>query len=133
MGRRLVYELHLPEATPSNNAIKGMHFQVYKNLRNAWQRMVIVALDGQRPGAPIARTALEVERHCSGSLDWDNAYGGLKPLLDCLVAPSKRSPDGLGLVLDDNPKCMPDAPVLRQLPAKRGQGFTLVRIYELDD
>jgi hypothetical protein len=32
--RELIYELHLPAATPSNNAIKGMHFHAYRKLRN---------------------------------------------------------------------------------------------------
>ncbi|KWT86107.1 hypothetical protein APY03_3811 [Variovorax sp. WDL1] len=52
-------------------------------------------------------------------------------MLDCLVAPSDKNPDGLGLILDDNPKAMPFPPFVRQLPAKRGAGRTLVQIYEL--
>jgi hypothetical protein len=65
-------------------------------------------------------------------LDWDNAYGGLKPLLDCLVAQIARNPDGLGLIQDDSPKFMPEAPRVFQLPAKRGSGFAVVRIYSVD-
>ena len=129
--RELIYELHLPVATPSNNAIKGMHFHAYKKLRNGWRASVLAAIEGKVPMAPIARSALEIERYCAGSLDWDNAYGGLKPLLDCLVVPSARNPDGLGLITDDGPKFMPEAPRVFQLPAKRGAGYAIVRIYAI--
>ena len=129
--RELIYELHLPTATPSNNTIKGMHFHAYKQLRNGWRASVLAAIGGKVPAAPITRSALEIERYCAGSLDWDNAYGGLKPLLDCLVAPSARNPDGLGLIEDDSPKFMPDAPRVLQLPAKRLKGYSVVRIYTL--
>ena len=129
--RELIYELHLPAATPSNNAIKGMHFHAYKKLRNGWRANVLAALEGKVTVAPIAMSALEIERYCAGSLDWDNAYGGLKPLLDCLVTPSARNPDGLGLITDDSPTFMPEAPRVFQLPAKRGAGYSVVRIYAI--
>ena len=130
--RDLIYELHLPTATPSNNTIKGMHFHAYKKLRNGWRASVLAAIEGKVPAAPITRSALEIERYCAGSLDWDNAYGGLKPLLDCLVAPSARNPDGLGLIEDDSPRFMPEAPRVFQLPAKRGAGYAVVRIYAIN-
>lgn len=132
--RKLIYELQLPDPTPSNNAIKGMHFHVYKKLRNSWRANVLTALQGAMPAAPLALAALEVERYSAGGgLDWDNAYGGLKPLLDCLVSASPRNPDGLGLVTDDSPKFMPAAPLMTQHPAKRGEGKTVVRIYDIAD
>lgn len=132
MPKELRYELHLPEPTPSNNAIKGMHYHAYKKLRNGWRSSVLAAVGGDAPTTPIARSALEIVRRCAGSLDWDNAYGGLKPLLDCLVTPSSRNPDGLGLIQDDNPKFMPEAPQMSQVTAKRGSGSTIVRIYSVD-
>lgn len=100
-----------------------MHFHAYKKLRNGWRASVLEAIGGKVPVAPITRSALEIERYCAGSLDWDNAYGGLKPLLDCLVSLSARNPDGLGLIEDDSPKFMPEAPRVFQLPAKRGGGL----------
>lgn len=130
--RQLIYELHLPDPTPSNNAIKGMHFHAYKKLRNGMRASVLAALGGQAPAAPIDRSALEVERYCAGTLDWDNAYGGLKPPLDCLVTGSARNPDGLGLIQDDSPRFMPEAPRVFQLAAKRGAGYAVVRIYAVD-
>lgn len=127
---QLVYELQIPQETPSNNAIKGMHFHAYKKLREAFRWQVLRALDGQERHEPLAVARIEVERHCAGGgLDWDNAYGGLKPLMDCLVAPSSRNPDGLGLIEDDNPTCVPEAPRVTQHKAPRGQGRTVLRIY----
>lgn len=128
----LVYDLELPMETPSNNVIKGMHFQEYKKLRHGWHLLVLKALNGERPLEPLALSFLEVERACAGGgLDWDNAYGGLKPLLDCLVSPSARNPDGLGLIADDNPKAMPLPPFVRQVGAKPGSGTTRLKIYRL--
>ena len=128
----LRYEFELPEETPSNNVIKGMHFHAYKHFRRKWQALVLQALKGRRPPTPVAKAFLVVTRECAGGgLDWDNAYGGLKPLLDCLVRPTAKNPDGLGLILDDNPKNMPFPPFVRQLPAKPGQGRTRLQIYEI--
>jgi hypothetical protein len=129
---KLRYELAFAVETPSNNTIKGMHFQAYRKLRKDWQLMVLASLKGRKPGKPIQQAFLVVERECAGELDWDNAYGGLKPLLDCLVAPSERNPDGLGLIADDSPKHMPLPPFVGQKKAKRGQGKTRVLIYELE-
>ena len=129
----LILTLDLPEATPSNNAIRAMHYRIYAKTRANWRGLVAGARQQGTDGLPalVERCFIAIERYSSGGgLDWDNAYGGLKPLLDCLVAPSPRNPDGLGLIRDDNPRAMPLAPALRQLPAKRGAGRTVVRIYD---
>ncbi len=129
----LRYELAFDEETPSNNVIKGMHFHAYKNLRRQWRLRVLAALKGRRPVEPIARSFLVVKRECAGGgLDWDNAYGGLKPMLDCLVQPSDKNPDGLGLIADDNPRNMPYPPFVQQLPAKPGKGRTTLYVYALN-
>lgn len=129
----LRYQLEIPVETPSNNVIKGMHFHAYKNLRRQWRLLMSKALAGVEARAPLERAFLVVRRECAGGgLDWDNAYGGLKPMLDCLVAPSARNPDGMGLIQDDNPKNMPHPPYVQQCSAKPGHGRTTVFIYELN-
>jgi hypothetical protein len=129
-GARLVMTLELLEATPSNNVLKGMHYRVCQKTRRDWQMLVLAAAE-EMPAHPIQRSYLEIDRHSAGGgLDWDNAYGGLKPLLDCLVSPSERNPDGLAIIEDDNPCAMPLPPFIKQLPAKRGAGRTVVRIYD---
>jgi hypothetical protein len=131
-GAVLRFCFELPLATPSNNEIKGMNHFVYRTLRRRWQVDVFLALNGRRPGQAIELSFLAITRRCSGGgLDWDNAYGGLKPLLDCLVAPSVKNPDGLGLIRDDSPGSMPLPPLMRQESAPPKKGSTLVEIYEL--
>lgn len=72
----------------------------------------------------------EIKRYSAGgSLDWDNAFGELKPLLDCLLQAGARNTDGLGLIQDDNPKAMPLPPALTQHSAKPGHVRTVVRVY----
>lgn len=132
MGYTLKYEFSFDSETPSNNVIKNMHFQIYKKLRANWRAKLKAQLLDLDNIAPIEFAFLYVERHCAGGgLDWDNAYGGLKPVLDCLVLQSKRNPDGLGLITDDNPKNMPLPPFFVQSKAKKGMGKTILKIYEL--
>lgn len=128
---RLAFSMRLDEATPSNNVIKDLHFQGYKKLRQAYAAKVLAALGDRSPAEPLQVAGVFIARYSAGSLDWDNAYGGLKPLLDCLVAPSARNPSGLGVLLDDNPANMPEPPYVRQLKAKRGQGFTEVFVFDV--
>lgn len=110
-----------------------MHFRAYRQLRQQWQLLVFAALKGRRPAAPLDRVFLRIDRSSQGQgLDWDNAYGGLKPLLDCLVMPTRKNPDGLGLIADDGPAHMPYPPYFTQQTAPRTKGSTLVRIYDLN-
>ena len=127
----LRYELQIPQESPSNNVIKNMHFHAYKHLRRKFRYLVLAALAGKRPEAPLEQSFLVVRRHCVGLLDWDNALGGLKPLLDCLVIATERNPDGLGLVVDDSPRSMPYPPFMEQIKAKRGKGHTEIFVYEV--
>lgn len=129
-----VFQFKLDQQTPSVNEIRSMHYQAYRKLRHSYQMLVWAALiaKGQRlPAAPLQRVGLYVERGSAGLLDWDNAYGGLKPLLDCLVVGTARNPDGLGLIQDDSPRHMPEPPYVKQVVAPRNKGYTLVRIYDL--
>lgn len=137
-GAVLKYTLELPEASPSNNVIKGMHFFVYKKLRQEWKVKVLRALVDQGIDTetllPIEKSFLAVYRFATSSgLDWDNAYGGLKPLFDCLVCSSDKNPDGLGLIKDDSPKHVPLPPFVQQVKAKRDNSATIVQIYSLED
>jgi hypothetical protein len=129
---RLAYSFELPEETPSNNVVKNLHWMAYRRMRQLWRvRVLSRGLAGTRPEAPLEQAALVVVRRCSGQLDWDNAYGGLKPVLDTLVVRSKRNPDGLGLVVDDSPRHMPYPPLVLQRPASPGAGSTHVAIFGL--
>lgn len=126
----LRYALSLPSETPSNNAIKNMHFHVYKKERETWLKLVSAAISEKQP--TIENSGLVVIRYCAGGgLDWDNAYGGLKPMLDCLVAQTAKNPSGLGLIRDDNCRLMPEPPYIRQESARKNHGFTEVFIFDV--
>jgi hypothetical protein len=127
---RLAVVLHLDAPSPSNNDIKGMHFHAYKKLRTEYEAEVSAAL-GEIAAPGLQLSALFIVRRCAGSLDWDNAIGGLKPILDCLVTRSARNPSGLGIVVDDKPANMPYPPFMRQLPAKRGAGSTEIYVFSV--
>lgn len=82
-------------------------------------------------GAPMQKCKVYIERHSSGVPDTDGLYGGLKPLLDCLVVCTKRNPHGLGIIEDDNPDCMDLKAV--SVKSKRKEAKTVVEITELFD
>lgn len=126
-----LYSLLVTEAYPSNNVIKGMHYLAYRKLRMSWRMQIRAVLPRDQLGLePIDQALVLIERHAaSAGLDWDNAYGGLKPVLDCLVARSPRNPDGLGLIVDDSPRHMPFPPLVAQFKAPRGEGRTHIHIY----
>jgi hypothetical protein len=128
---RLVVCLHLDTPSPSNNVIKGLHFHRYKKLRNDFALSLSAALGDHEPRA-VPQSALYIVRRCAGSMDWDNAIGGMKPILDCMVASSTRNPSGLGIIEDDKPKNMPYPPMMKQLPAKRNAGSTDIYVFEVD-
>ena len=115
-------------ATPSNNEIKKMHFATYKKMREQFAWLVkLEKLKQGYSGKPWKHCKVEIIRNGSRWLDWDNAYGGIKPLMDCLVAPSKSSPNGCGLILDDNPSVVSSL-VMKQTKVKRGEESTYIRI-----
>lgn len=117
--------------TPSLNEIKGMHYFAYRKLRKAWRELVEQAVPASALGARLPRSWLALERYSSGSLDWDNAYGGLKPLLDCLVMPTLRNPDGLGLLENDGVANIPHPPLLLQQQARRKDQKTIIHFFQI--
>lgn len=128
---KLVFKVRLDEPTPSNNELRHMHFAPYKKLRERFAAQVKDALGDTEP-PKLEKAALYIVRYCMGEgLDWDNALGGLKPALDCLVAPSSRNPSGLHIVEDDNQKHMPFPPFMTQEKAPRGQGWTEIFVFRL--
>ncbi|WP_160153325.1 hypothetical protein [Microbulbifer sp. ALW1] len=129
-------EFTLPQASPLLNQIRGMAPKAYMAMRRDLANVVYGALvqSGQRrPAMPFSRVHIEIVRGNSGSLpDWDGLYGGLKPLLDTFVPPSRRHPHGLGLIEDDNPKCVVSLNA-RPAKTKRGEQWTQILIAEVPE
>lgn len=117
--------------TPSHNELRKMHFAAYKRLREAYAWQLRAAL-GKQPAPKVPQSAVVyVRRMGTSGLDWDNVYGGLKPLQDCLVAPSKRAPNGLHIIQDDSPRHMPVPPLVVQKPAPPNQSSVEVFVFDI--
>lgn len=125
-------ELTIPEATPLLNTWQRMHWAQRRKTCHRWALLILAALGPQRPVVPLQRVRVEVTRHSAGSPDLDGLYGGLKPVLDALVRPSKRNPHGLGVIEDDSQLHLAEL-VARSARAFRGQGYTRIVIEELGD
>lgn len=114
------------ELTPSNNLLKGMHYQAYRKLRSQWRDRLL----GQKPqDCPLIKAYLLVVRKSLKVLDWDNAYGGLKPLLDCLSLPSLSNPDGLGWIMDDKPNVLVQIGIQQIQVAHKNETGTILYLY----
>ncbi len=120
-------QFDIPKATPSNNKIKGMNRFEYKKLREEF--FWLVKSHAPSVDKPIQKCDLIIKRYGSRLLDWSNAYGGIKPLEDCLVIQSKSSPNGLGLIVDDNPNCVLSL-TMHQQKCKRNEERTIIKIIE---
>jgi len=110
--------IELDGTTPLLNEWQRMHWRERKRCMEslAWR------LAAARPPAsgPVQSCVILIERRTrSGPRpDWDGLYGALKPILDCLVMPTRRNPHGLGVIADDSPD------VVRWLGVIPGRGPT---------
>lgn len=100
----ITYDFKLPFATILLNELLRMNKHVRREhcRMMAWQ--VALAIGRERhKHQPLKFSKIIVERTSPRRPDWDGLYGGLKPLLDVLVIPTKRNPHGIGIIKDDSP------------------------------
>jgi hypothetical protein len=127
-GWELVYEFRLSEPTVLLNVWQRMHWAEKKKHMRSLSWSVLAAV-GKVPQQPLTTAWVHVERHNPKPLpDHDGLIGGLKPLLDVLTSPKANKPHSLGFIVDDSPRFLQRL-TAEALPAPRGQGFTVVRIY----
>lgn len=90
--------LEIAEATPSLNYFIYNHWSHYARLKKHWTKMIWVARCQAQAGGvePIVQARVVIERYGPHPLDTDNAYGGVKCVVDSL-----RS---LRLIADDDPE-----------------------------
>ena len=118
-------DFELPEPTILLNRWQRMHWRDRRRHTEGVSWMVRTVVTP--PATPLARCRIHVERYSERLPDWDGLYGGLKPLLDCLVRPTRRNPHGLGLIEDDNPQCIVSL-TAEPAQAPRNRGWTRVQI-----
>lgn len=95
--------IKLVRPLPSLNVLQRTNKHVYKKARQdlAWE--VVAELGRRRPAKPFERAELTVTRYSVGMLDEDNLQACRKALTDVLQPTSKRHPNGLGIILNDDP------------------------------
>ena len=128
-------KITLPAASPTLNVLLRSHYYKKRKELEKWGWLIRKATDQQRNHVPkpIVKCTIHVERYSTGNgVDWDGFYGGLKPILDCLVVPTAKNPNGLGFILDDNPKVLL-ALTGKQSKCKKGDEKTVVYIREVDE
>ena len=119
-------EFEIDEPTPLLNKWQRWHWGQRKKYSERLSKLIRSVV--RPPREPIEECVIVIERHSSGLPDWDGLYGGMKPLLDCMVRKTDKNPHGLGIIEDDNPHVVK---MLQCVPkkAKQKQGKTNVRIY----
>lgn len=99
-------EFSIPHATMLLNPLLRLHWAK----RRAYQKGIaaeIFALTPQyRACEPMRRARVTITRYSTQLPDADGLVGGMKPVIDCLLARSDRHPDGLGFLVDDGPAHM---------------------------
>lgn len=95
--------------------------------RRSLARQIAVQLGGAWRYRPYRFAHVNVYRHSAGEVDDDNLVASVKELLDVLQPLSARCPDGLGVILGDDPKHIDRR--CSQCTAARGDGHTTVEIY----
>ncbi|WP_431860078.1 hypothetical protein [Azospirillum sp.] len=111
------------------NQLLRMHWSKRRKHQQALSWEVKILTSGKRPAVPFARAKVRVERHSLREPDVDGMIGGFKHLLDCLLPHSDRHPNGLGIIADDNPRCLQLEPV-SVLVKHRADQKTVVLIEE---
>lgn len=107
------------KVTPSLNKMQRAHFRTKHRILSNYRTELRKSLDmtGDIPTADSKRYVV-ITRHSMGTLDNDNFIGGCKQLVDAL----QRE----GLIKDDSPEWVQID--YKQEKAKRGEGFTAVRV-----
>lgn len=126
-------EFTLPYPTPTLNHWQRWHWRkrsLYTSKLAFEIHSIFRSLD-LYPDQPIQKCRVNIERHSTQKPDWDGLYGGVKPLLDCLVVNTKSNPHGLNIIVDDNPDVIVSLDIVPVI-CKRKDWCTVVRITEIE-
>lgn len=111
--------LTLWKPTPSCNEWTYRHWRKYHSVKREWRDRIGLVLNGK---IELSKANIKVNRFGRRLLDYENAVAGLKPVTDALVY--------FGLLADDNPKCLPEAPTVVQTKVSNGKDERTVLIIE---
>ena len=99
-------EFSIAETLPTVNVLKRLHWAKVRQIRQRVCRMVAEATIGKRPASPYTRCRVHIKRYSSQEPDVDAMPTTAKILLDVLQPVSKRCPNGLGIIENDNSACI---------------------------
>jgi len=87
--------LVIGKVTPSGNEMLRMHFRNRKREQNYFAALLLGQIRQHEPTKAVGKRRVTIERHGRKMLDTDNAYAGVKCLMDELRK--------FGLIVDDRP------------------------------
>jgi hypothetical protein len=103
-----VIRFSIPMTMPTPNTLLRMHWAKRRRLQRRVSELVWCALRQAGIGRadPIDRCRMSLTRYSRRRCDVDALGGTAKLLLDVLQPPSRRHPEGLGVIVDDSPDCV---------------------------
>ena len=129
MKGELKYKLRIDEPFLLLNKLQRMHWSDRKKYHQRLYWLLRQQITSP-PRTPLLRCRIHVTRGNPPPLpDLDGLYGGVKPLLDCLVVKTKANPLGMGFIMDDNQNVIEELKV-ESVKTRRCEGFTEIRIYQ---
>ncbi len=113
--------LTLWKKSPSVNEWTYQHWRKYHRIKTEWRQRLGLVLNGS---IEFKQARIKAYRHGTHVLDYENAVAGMKPITDALVY--------WGLIKDDSPQYLPEAPEVTQMKvSKRADERTVLIIEEL--
>jgi hypothetical protein len=140
----VTWSLTIPKVPPSGNVIKRMAWPVYGRLLHEWFWLIRAAPGFMDIPPADCRRRLTLTRFGRGTLDRDNLYASMKPVIDVLRPPKHeegyyktgkkagqhwtRRRIGHGLILEDDAAHL-DL-IVEQRPLNKGENPHLVVMLE---
>lgn len=116
-------EITIPEATPLTSQLMRMQWYMRAGKVKRYARLIRAQIAGL--GIKTAtRAKVFIERHSTGTPDWDGVAGGCKLLLDAMTA---RHPSGAGIIKDDSIEVI-GKPEYEAVKCRKGEAKTVVTI-----
>lgn len=127
-----------PNMMLSGNARRRIHpwaqQRLTKEEKLRWYMALLEALNGQRPTTMRrVRMTIDLTFPRARRRDYENLWSALKPCLDVMASPDRKTDQTLrlGLIADDSTYCIKEA-ILR-VRVHRGQARTAITLEEVQD
>lgn len=101
-----VVRFTLCRPTPLLNQLIRMHWRARMMLARSISAEVARLVPAAPARQPLEHACVTIVRYSVGIPDHDGLVGGCKLLIDTLLVLSKRHPNGLGFIVDDDPAHM---------------------------